>query len=353
MEQSYKQETPIDDKGFEMVEKNLSESSAQEKQIEIRETFLQKGLRCFKNWGKLGLLTGAIFVGIELKKEYDEHDLEWMENVVQTLSAVELKEKDVKMEKIRSVFGEKAVFLIESGDRLAFLERTKPRSSPRIIGFIEHGWINHTKYSFTEEHLLYPKNWINGEVSAIEFTDKLLEINDKHTKGGELDSSSLISRALFGKSPVMSIYRNRKKTGSREKIAPFSERIIAHEFGHANDWENDMDLNIADRQDLLLRVYERMTSGNPFKRDNDKYHETFIDGTQNGMYIATIEYWAEICGGFFENPKSFLDRFPEDFKLVNDYVKKNDPTFDIFNPNRGVFDQQTGKVKDFWKNKVK
>ncbi|MEK7179692.1 MAG: hypothetical protein AAB689_01530, partial [Patescibacteria group bacterium] len=73
MEQSYKQETPIDDKGFEMVEKNLSESSAQEKQIEIRETFLQKGLRCFKNWGKLGLLTGAIFVGIELKKEYDEH----------------------------------------------------------------------------------------------------------------------------------------------------------------------------------------------------------------------------------------------------------------------------------------
>ena len=63
------------------------------------------------------------------------------------------------------------------------------------------------------------------------------------------------------------------------------------------------------------------------------------------------EYWAQICAEYFESPKMFLENHPKDFQLVDTYVKKKDPSFDVFSKNRGAFNQTTGELKDIYKGK--
>src|SRR3989344_351136 len=124
----------------------------------------------------------------------------------------------------------------------------------------------------------------------------------------------------------------------------FNTMVIYHELGHVNDWESDMDLNIVEREELLCEVYKRMNSATAFTRQ-DKYHESFVDGTKEGLYNAAKEYWADICAEYFWNPKFCQNSYPEDFKLVDKFVKKNDPTYNVFS-DRGIFDPRTGKIRE-------
>lgn len=335
-------EFPTEENESEKPNSGMEEFSKIQEKI---ESLFGKSLRCFKRWGRLGVAVGAILVVGEVVREQGEKDKEYDAYVSSSLSAGELKNKEVTETEIRNIFGESAVLDIYFGDRSAFFERKeKERKEPEISGFVERGWTNMQKYAFSEKYLFYPKGWVVGEVGKVEFVNSLNKKTKDHFLGGQLEQS------IFSK-PTMYLYRHWDKSEKEEEYSPVQGKTIEHELGHANDWETDMDLNIIDRQKLLIKIHERLTSTDSWHRDNDHYHETFADGSKGGLYKSAREYWAEICAEYFSNPESFLKDHPQDFKLVDTYAKKNDPSFDVFNKDRGAFDTQTGKLKDVWKDK--
>jgi hypothetical protein len=96
-------------------------------------------------------------------------------------------------------------------------------------------------------------------------------------------------------------------------------------------------------------------SSDAYDKDNPKseyllyLHGYQQGGSKFGLFMAASEYWAQICSEYFTNPEGFLKNHPNDFKLVDTYVKKNDPSFDIFSKDRGAFDSNTGQIRDIYK----
>jgi hypothetical protein len=312
------------------------------------ESIFGKSLKCFKKWSRLGIAVGAVFVIGEIAKMAKKEVVKYDTYITSTLSSEQLIEKEKNKEEIKNIFGERAVTDIYEGDLIAFSEReSKDRVEPNLEGFTEKQWDNEKKYRFTEKYLWYPKGWINGEIDQIKFIDilKVQSIN-----GGQNIVSGKFGKEVRGGNTVY-FYRNNSIKQKNEYL-PVSASAEAHEIGHANDWETDMDLNILERQELLLQLHQRLIATDSYHRDNSSYHENFLDGTKEGLYKAAREYWADICGEYFgDQPEVFFKKHPEDFKLVDNYAKKNDPSFNVFNPNRGAFDQQTGELKDVWKGK--
>jgi len=330
---------------FEKPESNNESTVIDSPESKI-ESMFGKFLKCFKRWGEAGVFVGGILIAGNVIEHKWENDAEYNSYSATVLAGEKLNIKNNQENEIEKLFGDLAIRDIDFGDREAFFERReKIRKEPDVVGFSERGWNNFAKYSFTEKHLVYPRGWVAGEVGEVRFVDEFSKFGDgKHHIGGSVDEN------MFSK-PTMYLYRSREKTEDNYIYVPIKEETINHEFAHANDWETDMDLNILERQELLLQIYGRMTAADSFHRDNDRYHELYIDGSKDGRYHAAREYWADICGEYFSDPKSFLLKHKGDFDLVDTFAKKNDPTFDIFNKDRGAFDSNTGKLKDVWKDK--
>jgi len=296
------------------------------------ESIFGKTLRCFKKWSGLGVTIISVYVGGEKLIKSENEMNSYKESVVFGLNGEDLKLKEDQERKIETFFGAEAVSSIFSGDMQAYFEKQKDeRTSPRIQGFDD----KFARYAITEDFLLYPKGWINGEVGVIEFIN---EFNGR--RAGDISH--------FFDSLIIRIHRDNQDKEYDHLRTPIQKGVIEHGLAHANDWETDMDLSILERQQLLLSVYSRMTSPDAYKSD---YYSSFNDGTKEGLYRSAKEYWAEICSEYFQNPQNFLDKYPNDFVLVDTYTKKNDPKFDIFNKDRGAFDTQTGKLKEVWSNR--
>ncbi len=315
-------------------------------EIKRVESMFGKTLKCFKRWGNLGIVVGGVFAAGEVIREQNAKQGEYDAYINSSLSAEQMHMKSAAEAQIQSIFGEYAVVAIHAGDIEAYFERKQNmRVEPEVSGFSENGWTNYHKYVLTEKYRVYPKGWLAGEVAQIKFNNSLESMGENIIRGGQFSQS-------FFSSPVINIYRSYSKTDSVDQVAPISEIAISHELGHANDWRTDMDLNILERQELLLKVHERLTAPDSWHRGgDDHYHETFVDGSKDGLYKAAQEYWAEICAAYFEDPKDLLEHHPKDFELVDTYAKKNDSTFDVFSEDRGAFDTTTGRLKEVWKDK--
>lgn len=309
------------------------------------ESIFGKSLRCFKKWGTMGVAVGALLVAAKFEKQLAGQDQEWRDHVSSSLTETEKEKMQVFESQIREFFGDDALHEIENGDRAAFFERKEnERKSPEISGFMERGWVNMHTYVFTEGFKVYPKGWVNGEVGSVQYVDTVEDLADSERRiMGEF------GHGRFSSKPVMHLYRNSPQAND-DSVCPVQSFVVMHEFGHANDWECDMDLSIVERQDLLLRVHERVISDDTYHRENDQYHETFMDGSQEGLYRAVKEYWADICAEYFSNPAQFQEEHPKDFDLVNEQATKNDPTFNVFDENRGAFDPTTGKLRQIYVN---
>jgi len=163
----------------------------------------------------------------------------------------------------------------------------------------------------------FPKNWFTGEVSAISFSGKTQELPANYGIKSE-------AWADFN--------RNTKKVtfyelARRQRISANME-CLAHEAGHANDWGTDNEASFDEKAGLLLDVTERLNS-------EDRYQSPYVESIKNDdpkreKYYKATEYWAEICEAYFRFPR---DMNFNDFKLVSDWVKKNDPNFDVEKAN--------------------
>lgn len=296
---------------------------------EQAESFFGKALKCFKKWTNLGITVVSVYVVGEKLIESEGDFNTYKESVVATLSAEELKVKDEQNEKIEAIFGQEVVSRMYFSDMQAYFQKQNgDRVGPEVVGFDE----NEVKYGITENYFLYPKGWINGEMDMIRYNDKK---HNRNCAGYFYTGNILFSSRL-------EIFNNSEEPGF------IGSGVLEHELGHANDWMTDMDLNIVERQQLLLLIHDRLNSSDRYQSD---YYSSFINGTKEGLHKSASEYWAEICEQYFTNPKKLLEKHPVDFQIVDKFAKKNDPSFDIFNKDRGAFDTQTGKLKDVWVGK--
>lgn len=231
--------------------------------------------------------------------------------------------------------GEKAVEQLEQGDKKAFIERReKEKSSPELYGFEKLGLNNEKlKELWSENGGTYPKSWIEGEISEVSYQDEKIEMPEQYgekLKGNKAQGSySQRVMRFYGLPGGIN-----SSDLSKDEIIMFLDLTFAHEIGHANDWDEDMDMELTERQSLLLKVLERVQSEKPFKSEIDTFFSdpTYSEKIQNSDKQESLkwrakEYWADICREYFENAEWMQENYPEDFKIVDDFVKKRDLNF--------------------------
>src|SRR3989344_3922063 len=281
----------------------------------------------------------------KIERQLGREDKEWREHVSSTLDTDSQRKKGMYESQIREFFGEEALREIEDGDKSAYFEKKNKQQHkpPALEGFLEHGTTNEHVYLFDEKYGFYPRGWVNGEVEDVEYVDDIGgKLKAGSRKGGEFRRKGILGSKIF-------LYRTTPKAGDGGNEHFVSNEAVFHELGHANDWESDQDLNIIERQDLLLKVLNRMNETDAYDT-NDHYHKSYLDGTKRGSYRAVKEYWADICAEYFCNPEGFQKSHPKDFELVDAQAKKNDATFNVLDfENRGAFDPHTGELKEKWR----
>lgn len=278
-------------------------------------------LRCFTRWAALSFAVGALFSGHQSSKEFIPG---------KTKPRTELgSEQQQNRERINDYFGEEINRRIEEADWRATEERQQPREKPQLDGF-------GTATSFDDyfEYSIFPKNWVAGEVAAIKYLD-LLDIDKGFDKGA--------AGKFFKEENAIYLYPCAEEDAKKES-PNFKMTTLYHELGHANDWEADMDLSFSQRQELILNVWERVSSQDRYDGPEVHYNfeeilkagETYKDpdykevGYKTANYRAVNEYWAVICVPYFKDPVSFKESYPKDFELINDVVHIGDPDYDVF-----------------------
>ena len=164
----------------------------------------------------------------------------------------------------------------------------------------------------------YPENWVDTEIDSIIFKDEVKEMPSEY---GIKSSSAATANLKSSGITTVVFYKDAGKM-----IEQLNE-IFAHESGHANDWEADNTLSADEGDNLLLKLTKRYFSG------KNIYHSEYVESIKNDdqqqeNYLKITEYWAEICMQYFDNPEWFSENHPEDYELVDQWVTKQDPSFD-------------------------
>ena len=299
--------------------------------------------KCFIDRIKTGALIASTLITSEILIKRQINEKEWESHITQSFD-VEQKEKIKSLEKeLISIFGEYVISEVKKGDERAFFAQGKERPNPSFVDFPESS-LAEVREVISEGEDKYPKGWINGQIGSVKLVDHLGKLNDSWSESGEYHRYPIFN------SPYVLLLNTPPDSSG---ISRLDTTTLAHELGHANDWESDLELNLLDRYQLLLDTYKRMMSNDAYHDDRHKdenntpYHQIFNDGSSLGLYKATTEYWADLCAAYFEFPEGFEKQFPEDYKLVHKIVMKNDPTFDVL--RRIKFDPYTGEPREYKK----
>jgi hypothetical protein len=161
----------------------------------------------------------------------------------------------------------------------------------------------------------YPKGWVYNEIGAFQINNFNKAMTYKGTSGNTLADSYPDSKYRI----QINFYKIAEKQEGKCIV-----RTIGHEVAHTNDWCSDNEMTALERAALILKVYQRMLEKDHFK---SSYVESINeDDKKENDYYKTREYWAVICEEYFADPNKLNKK---DFDLVDAFVKKTDPTFDV------------------------
>lgn len=151
-----------------------------------------------------------------------------------------------------------------------------------------------------------PANWGHGEVVAVEGLDK--SSMDRDSANVVMEYQRLKLKVGFDK-------------GDMKKLSRFEVlESLGHEFGHANDFLSDNDLSEAEKESLKDKISKLFSAPDRFRSFTIEIavHENA------GERRVLAEYWAELCSSYMLDPTVIN---AEEFRLVDDYAKKNDPNY--------------------------
>ncbi len=268
----------------------------------------------------IGLGVGYGVKGIEESAEYNKHIDSQGAVVGENFKQAEVELKDEIGRNVR---------FIKIGDEKAFSERNDERTPPKISGCEEVGLSEKVVGELLIEGTFFPKGFINGEVS---------EVNFHVGPGPTLDRYGLDEKSSAGEYDITSrtdFYFDKSQLGSKAReLYDYFELVFAHEVGHANDWEESHNLNRLDRAQLLGKIVERVKSKDALDGISTYHSEIKIEDKEDQLYAKAKEYWAELVCNYLIFPEWLQKEHPEDFQIVDEIVKKSDPTFDPIKANQ-------------------
>lgn len=160
----------------------------------------------------------------------------------------------------------------------------------------------------------YPDAWITGNIVKVTLH------NEKFGRPLSYSSFGKTAGQFNRETKTIDIFG---ATITDKNLIKF-DRVITHELAHSNDWINSDDLTVAERIDLLAKIYARTLS-------QDRYISTYVESVTGRDYATLIstrceEYFATISEAYFNNPTELNYK---DYQIIHDLVSKKNPTYDI------------------------
>jgi hypothetical protein len=318
----------------------------------------------FRKWGRIGAFVGVLFIGRGNVLAMQPSGREFSPIIAYpTYSLEETKEIDRLEKRLIPVFGKKNIQLIKEYDANAYLVKKSSKleninKKPELVFAPDSKFNKAENFNkfldlLDEEKNYLPRNWVNKEIGSIEFRQynrakdsgrNNPNLKDTVTAAAVASTSTdLFSELLIFEFESEPAYYAKSVDGKYLIDLDLYDAILTHELGHANDWMDDLNLNLKERLELLSKIADRLKSKDRFRSipstgtatsssyyGGKEYYEAVNDGTKDGFFISAREYWAEIVSAYFLNPKELLEKYPKDFALVDWIVKKNDPSYDVF-----------------------
>ncbi|MBU2109700.1 hypothetical protein KKB71_01960 [Patescibacteria group bacterium] len=297
----------------------------------IQETGLRKKIeRIARNavvWGMVSI--AGIMAARGFKEEFDYKNYKESAKI-----ADKIKYEEIKKELIKKI-GEKNIRIIETGDKEAFFNRKEGAEKPIIKNFERVDLNSSVLEKIWKDGDTYPKGWIDGEVESIEYTEKKFSMKDYGPEFKERNADAVMERYL--ERILVNIDKEEMKRFEKRDLIDGLNFRVSHELGHSNDWETDNELSLVERVQLLKEIISRMESEKPFISimsefiGEKSYHQKIRKANiEEENILRAKEYWAEICEYYFNMPDWLQEKYPEDFAIVDKYVKKNDHNFNPF-----------------------
>ncbi len=254
-------------------------------------------------------------------------------NYKEKVSRGRLTDYQTLKEEIINKLGEKGIRGLETGDSSAFSERNSEGKAPAVDNFEKIGLDSKLmRQIWSEENGMYPKNWINGEIESVLYSNNLVGMEHYGKKFKGVKSGDYTPK--LGSFISVNASEEEVTHLSKLDLAEGLDFKFGHEVGHNNDWETNKDLDIVERMQLLKEVLDRMESKKPFLSaqaelfNEQDYYQKIENSDRNKMkYLQAKEYWAEICEHYFGMPEWMQEQYPKDYLLVEKYVKKTDPSY--------------------------
>jgi len=171
---------------------------------------------------------------------------------------------------------------------------------------------------------IFPKGWAT-EAVLINYLDEERGLDPEY--GDELQGDLKAADASTDESGVSAIDfykydKGRTKFAKADKILS----MFGHESGHFNDWETDDTCSAEENTQLFIRVTKRYFMG------GNNYSSGYVEDIDNPdphkkNYLKIKEYWGMLSRAYFRNPEAMQKDYPEDFAVVDWYVKLHDPNF--------------------------
>jgi hypothetical protein len=224
--------------------------------------------------------------------------------------------------------------------------------NPLMTGFerIKPDLEKDLEFIWNDKNGFYPKGWISGKFSTINFSDgtyddvetpdTVKEPGTKKNIGTHDENIRSIHFYVNGTNQLSTLVTNRE---SMYKFVNGLDKTFAHEVGHASDWtgnwaypssksEGEMaDLEKKDGKNPDFKYEKRLTLlGNVLSRlesANRLHFKAVEDIPESQRELRAGEYWASICDTYFEFPERMEKENKEDFDLVNGVVQDMDPGF--------------------------
>lgn len=161
-----------------------------------------------------------------------------------------------------------------------------------------------------------PKTWVEGEITRINTDGKIVDLPESYGIKGAKEAANAFT-GLDGTTEI-TFHQADEGVDSRWVLSDG----LPHEIAHANDWDNDANLDFKRRLDLLQSVAERVQS-------SDRYLSSYVEGISNKdsqleLYQKAKEYWAEISTAYFTDPDRLADA---DYLIVDDAIMDAEPDY--------------------------
>lgn len=289
---------------------------------------LEKKLRTMTAWGIISLSSLSMFKSVfkeDYKQEYKPKAvIAYIEKERGPLTEVEKIELQKKIEHLKEQFSNNIISHLQKSTEANKEADPKPIE---IKGFEKAGLSNEDlKKLWSEKY--YPKGWLEEEIGEVEYKDK----EAKGIKDYGLDRGRTVGThrsAEGGKSKITFFKSFTPET--EEEFKDFTSTLdwhFSHEASHANDWSNEAELDFKQRVEFLHEVSQNCFREGAF-RDSLGYIESIKNpDPHKERYFKVEEYWAKSCDHYFTMSDMFKELYPQEFKMVDKYVKKEDPAFD-------------------------